>query len=53
MASKQNLRDANAFYTCIRNHKELDSVLNSLPLVHFCDFLLQTLSVGDEKGNEG
>lgn len=46
LAEKQNLRDANSFFAAIRERCADNSEFNSLPLVHFCDFLLQTLSVG-------
>lgn len=43
---KKNLRDANALFSCVRARKADDGEFLQLPLVHFCDFLLQTVTVG-------
>ena len=45
LAEKKNLRDANLFFTAIKKLKEPDQEFAKLPLIHFCDFLLQTLAV--------
>lgn len=45
LVEKKNLRDANAFFSAVKKLKESDAEFGKLPLVHFCDFLLQTLTV--------
>ena len=45
LAEKKNLRDANLFFTAVKKLKENDQEFGKLPLIHFCDFLLQTLVV--------
>lgn len=46
LVEKKNLRDANAFFAAVKKLKESDADFGKLPLIHFCDFLLQTLTVG-------
>ena len=46
LVEKKNLRDANAFFSAVKKLKESDADFGKLPLIHFCDFLLQTLTVG-------
>lgn len=45
LCAKQNLRDANLLYEAVCQKKKGDEEFNDLPLIHFCDFLLQTLTV--------
>ncbi|KAK8798403.1 hypothetical protein WA588_003485 [Blastocystis sp. NMH] len=44
LVEKKNLRDANAFFAAVKKLKESDADFGKLPLIHFCDFLLQTLT---------
>lgn len=41
---KKNLRDANALFSCVRSKEADDREFLQLPLIHFCDFLLQTVT---------
>ncbi|KNB45227.1 hypothetical protein JH06_1199 [Blastocystis sp. subtype 4] len=43
LAEKKNLRDANLLFTAVKTLKKNDQEFGKLPLIHFCDFLLQTL----------
>ena len=45
LAEKKNLRDANLFFTAFKKLEEDNQEFGQLPLVHFCNFLLQTLVV--------
>ena len=45
MLVKKNLRDANALFSCVRSKEADDREFLQLPLIHFCDFLLQTVTV--------
>lgn len=45
LAEKKNLRDANLLFTAVKTLKKNDQEFGKLPLIHFCDFLLQTLMV--------
>ena len=47
LAQKKNLRDANLLFSHIKQLKESDPEFAKLPLIHYCEFVLETLSVGD------
>ena len=45
LCAKKNLRDATLLYEAAYAKKKEDEEFTSLPLIHFCEFLLQTLTV--------
>ena len=47
LAQKKNLRDANLLFSHIKQLKESDPEFAKLPLIHYCEFVLETLSVSD------
>lgn len=42
---KKNLRDANAFFAHVKHMKENDPSFSKLPLIHYCGFILETVTV--------
>ena len=47
LVQKKNLRDANLLFSRIKQLKESDPEFAKLPLIHYCGFILETLSVSD------